>query len=445
MLSRNLLLFTFLLNITTIFAQPITIDKIVGVVGKSAIQYSDVEQQYMQYLMQMPTTSEDMKCEIFEDLLVQKLMVTQAQVDSIEVSPAEVEMQLDNKIDYFLSQVGSEEKLIASLGKSVLEIKRDMYQSEMDNLLMQRMRGEIVREVSITPKEVKTYYNRINKDSLPRIEAQFEVNQICIYPHLTEESVLDVRQKLLNIREKVINGSSFTTQAVLYSEGPSASQGGDIGWTAKAALDPAYAKAAFALKKGQVSKIVESSFGYHILQLIEREGDRVHTRHILMNPKISVEEKQKARNHLDSIVNLVRIDSLSFEQAAMRFSMDKNTIFNGGLMVNQQTQQTTFKVDDFDSREYYIVRNLEIDDISKPFESVDEHGKTVYKVFRLKTRTQPHVANLEQDFDIIKQYAVAEKQEKIFKEWINDKLKTTYVKISEPYNTCDFSVDGWKK
>lgn len=440
---------TFILALAANFSlatpQQITVDKIVGVVGNSAISYSEVEMQYQQYLMQMPTVSKNLKCEIFEDLLVQKLMVTQAQVDSLEVTPGEVEMQLNAKIDYYISQVGSEEELIKSLGKSIIEIKRDMYQSEEESILMQRMRSEIIKDVSVTPSEVKDFYKRIPKDSLPKIEAAFEVNQICIYPELSEDAVLEVRKKLLDIREKIINGSSFTTQAVLYSQGPSAPQGGDIGWNAKSELDPAYAKAAFALQEGQVSKIVESSFGYHLVQLIERNGDRIHTRHILIKPETTLEAKTKAQSRLDSIVGLVRSDSMTFEEAAMRFSMDINTVFNGGLMVNQMTQQTKFNIDDFDSREYYIVRNLDLGQISEPFESTDEHGKTVYKVFRLKTRTKPHIANLDDDYDILKQYAVAEKQEEVFKEWIIEKIKTTYISVKDPFTSCDFNIDSWKK
>ncbi len=423
-------------------SQPYVADKIVGVVGQSAILYSDIEEQYLQAKAQR--ISQD-RCEIFEDLLAQKLLVTQAGKDSIEVTAAEVEMELENRINYFINQIGTEEKLTEYFGKSLLEIKDDMRDAVRDQLLMQRMQANIVKEVTITPTEVKDYYNSLPKDSLPYIDSEIQIAQIMVYPKSDENAVFEVKDKLLELRERVLNGESFSTLAVLYSEGPSASRGGDIGWASRSDLDPAYTKAALALKNGQVSKIVETSFGYHIIQLIDKNGDRLHTKHILMKPQISADAKIKATRFLDSLAGAIRKDSITFKKAAFFFSADKDTRMNSGIRVNPQTQTTKFKVNEFSTSEYYIIRNLHEGEISKAFESTDDKGKTVYKIIQLKSRSEPHVANLKEDFNLLQQMATQNKQSKFIDKWVSEKAKTTYIRLEEPYNNCSFNLDVWNK
>lgn len=424
------------------FSQPYIADKIVGVVGQSAILFSEVEEQYLQSKAQGGSQT---KCQIFEDLLAQKLLVTQAGIDSIEVSVAEVEMELEQRITYFINQIGTEEKLVEYFGKSILDIKSDMRDAIRDQLLMQKMQGEIVSEMSITPNEVKEYYNNLNKDSIPYIDSEIEISQIVVYPRSDADAVFEVKEKLLKIRERVLNGESFATLAVLYSEGPSSSRGGDIGWASKADLDPAYTKAAMALKKDQISKIVESSFGYHIIQLLDKTDDRIKTRHILMKPKVSFEAKEKATNFLDSLTRSIRMDSISFETAAMYFSHDEDTRLNGGLRVNPYTQSSKFKVDEFETSEYYVIRNLKVGQISAPYESKDDKGKTVYKIIKLKSKSDPHVANLKQDFTLLKNMASQDKQSKIIDDWVRDKSRDIYIRLEPPYNECKFRVDVWHK
>ncbi len=421
-------------------SQPYVADKIVGVVGQSAILYSDIEEQYLQAKAQRITQE---RCDILEDLLAQKLLVTQAAKDSIEVTPAEVEMELENRINYFINQIGTEDKLIEYFGKSLLEIKDDMRDAVRDQLLMQRMQADIVKEISITPSEVKEFYNSLPKDSLPYIDSEIEIAQIMVYPKSDENSEFEVKEKLLELRERVLNGESFSTLAVLYSEGPSASRGGDIGWANKSDLDPAYTKAALSLKPGQVSKIVKSSFGYHLILLEEKSGERIHTRHILMKPKVSTNAKLKATRFLDSLAGAIRIDSITFKTAAYYFSADKDTRMNEGVRVNPQTQTTKFKVNEFSTSEYYIIRNLHVGEISKAFEATDDKGKTVYKIIQLKSRTEPHVANLENDFNLLQQMATQNKQNKYIDKWVSEKAKTTYIRIEEPYSNCSFKLDVW--
>lgn len=423
-------------------SQPIIADKIVAVVGKTTVLYSDIEEQYLQYKAQGQKVK---KCEILEELLAQKLLVTYAAIDSIEVSEGEVELELEQRMTYFINQIGSEEKLVEYFNKSVLEIKADMRDMVREQLLMQRMQSEIVKNISITPKEVKEFYNNLEKDSIPLVDSEIELSQIVRYPTSNEEQVFDVRKKLLDLRQRIMNGENFETLAVLYSEGPSASRGGDIGWNGKAELDPAYTKAAFALKKGQVSKIVESSFGYHLILLEDKTQDRIKTKHILMKPKISYEEKQKVQNKLDSLVRVIRLDSVDFETAAMYVSQDDDSRLNGGLRVNPKTLNTKFHIDDFSSKEYYIIRNLEIGEISQPFEAVDDKGKVVYKVFKLQSRSEPHRANLKQDFDLLKNMAIADKRNKLVDEWIKSNIEKVYFRIEAPYSDCQFRIKSWKK
>lgn len=443
-LLKLIIVFFFLSSSVFITAQPLIVDQVVGVVGKNQVLYSEIEDQYMQLQAQgvKPLPS---RCQILEELLSQKLLVNQAEIDSIEVAEGEVDLELEQRIDYFINQIGSEEKLIEYFGKSILEIKEDMRDAVRDQILMQRMRGEITKNASITPTEVKNFYNSLPTDSIPNIDSEVEISQIVIYPSSSESAILEVKDKLLKLRERIMNGDNFATLAVLYSEGPSASKGGDIGWAAKADLDPAYAKAAFALKKGQVSKIVESSFGYHLIQLLDRTDDRVWTRHILLKPKTTIEEKESAKSRLDSIVQLVRIDTLKFDEAAIIFSMDEETRLSGGNRINPSSGNTRFKLSDFDTKEFYILRDLKVGEISEPYEYIDSKGKVVFKCVMLKSKTDPHKANLKQDFDLIKQMALHKSETQIVDDWVRDKIKKTFVQVNEPYKDCDFRIEGWLK
>jgi len=423
--------------------QPYIVDNIVGVVGKNQILYSDVEDQYLQMMAQgvkpMPS-----KCQIFEEILAQKLLVNQASIDSLVLEEGQVEMELNDRINYFVQQIGSEQQLVEHFGKSVIEIKEDMRDLVRDQMLMQMMRREITSGLSVTPAEVRNYFNHMNPDSIPFIDSEVEINQIWIYPASSEQSKFEVRERLLGIRERIVGGDNFSSLAVLYSEGSTATRGGDMGWVAKADLDPAYAKAAFALKAGQVSKIVETPSGFYLIQLIERIDERIHVREILMRPKITFEAKLASQNKLDSIVNLVKSDSMTFEQAAVRFSQDEDTRANGGLMVNPYSGNTRFGLEQLNTKEHYIIRNLNVNDISEIYESVDAKGNLAYKVVRLKSKTEPHRANLKQDYELLKQITTQQKQNEIVDEWLADKIKSTYIRISEPYSDCDFRLKGWK-
>ena len=268
-----IIVFTLLLGFTAA-AQPLMIDRVVAVVGDYTILQSDIESQYLQMRAQRVTLP-DLRCNILRSFLEQKLMLDQAKIDSIEVSESTVNTELENRMQYFINQIGGQDELEAYFGKTILEIKEDFRESMREQLITQKMEQKITGDIKVTPSEVRKFYNGLNPDSIPTIDAQVEIQQIVAYPPLSEDAIFEVKEKLLELRKRIMDGESFETLAILYSEGPSASNGGDIGYKSRGELDPAYAKAAFALKKGGISKIVESEFGYHIIQLVDRKDDRV--------------------------------------------------------------------------------------------------------------------------------------------------------------------------
>jgi len=445
--SFSLFLITLVPCFQNTFGQSRVVDEVEAVVGDKRILYSDIEQNYLQLVAQGDKVDDNTKCIIFEQLLVQKLLLNQSEVDSIEVTDSQVENELDSRMQYFVNAIGSEEKLEDYFKKSTIEIKLDLRSEIKEQLLTRQMRSKITEGLSVTPSDVRAYYKSLPEDSLPYINAEVEYNQILIYPKSSEQAIIDVREQLLNIRERIMKGESFATLAVIYSEDPaSAVKGGDIGWAAKSELpDPEYAKAAFALKKGGVSKIVVSSFGFHLIQCLDRTEERIHTRNILLRPKIAPEEKTQAISRLDSLVRLVRLDSLKFELAAFLYSQDEDTRVNGGQAVNSNRGGIRWQMDEFEPAEYSIINNLKVGEISNPYQSVDTKGKLVYKVIWLKNRTNPHVGNLKDDYNLFKARTSQIKQNEIVNQWVEDKIKTTYIRISDKYKQCPFALKGWLK
>ena len=445
---RNLFKQLFVFSIFSIlpgsqlFSQKILIDKVVGIVGEYTILQSDVENQYLQYRMQ-GYNPPDLKCRIFMDFMEQKLLLNQAKLDSVEISETSVELSLEQRMQFFISQIGSEQELEDYFNKSMIEIKDDLRQALRDQMITQQMQMNITGEMTVTPSEVRKFYNSLPTDSIPYIDALVELQQIVVYPPLGEEAIFEVKEKLLDLRRRIMEGESFETLAILYSEDGSASNGGDIGYSGKGELDPAYAKEAFSLKVGGVSKIVESEFGFHIIQLIDRKDDRVRTRHILMKPRISLDARQKAISRLDSISDAIRMDSISFELAARLFSQDKKTAINRGLMVNPQDNSSKFELKQLETKDYVIARDLKLGEISDPFESVDENGKVVYKIIKLKTRTDPHRANLKQDYLLIQSMALNEKRNKAIDDWVVEKQTETFFMIDPSFMGCDCLQGKW--
>ena len=444
---QSILSLMLIFTIKFAIGQEIMIDRVVATVGDKIILQSDIENQVLQFLSQgIPTTS-DLRCEVLEELMIQKLLLTQAEIDSVEVGLSRLESELDRRLMYFVRQIGSEKKLEEFYDKSLLEIKEDFRPLIKEQLTTQIMQSNIIADINASPKAVQKYYKSLKEDSIPLVNTQYEINQILVYPPQNEEAKNAVREELLNLRQRIIDGERFSTLAVLYSEDPgSARRGGELGFRSKNELDPEFAKAAFRLKDdGGISRIVESEFGFHIIQLIAKESNQVNVRHILKIPKVDIKQKIAARNKLDSIRNLINADSLSFKLAALRYSEDDQSKLNDGLMVNPMNASTRFELDALPPQEFNVIKDLKVGEISKAFESVDLNGKIVYKIIRINKIIDSHRADLKNDYGLIEQMAVMDKQQKIIDNWINEKRSKTYIHIDESFIKCEFLKEGWIK
>ena len=447
-IKKTLFALIVLCTVSTVHAQDkMMIDRIVATVGDKIILQSDIENQVLQMMSQGYTASEGVECEVLEQLLIQKLLLTQAELDSIEVGYSRIESELERRLMYFVRQVGSEKKLEEFYNKSMLEIKEDFRPLIEEQIKTQMMQASLVSGLDVSPKGVNKYYKELPEDSIPMVNTQYQINQILVYPSQNEDAKNEAREKLLNLRQRIIDGERFSTLAVLYSEDPgSARRGGELGFRSRDELDPEFAKAAFRLSDdGGISRIVESEYGFHIIQLIARESNQVNVRHILVIPKVDIEEKLVARNKLDSISNLIKLDSISFKLAALRFYEDEQSRLNEGLMVNPMDASTKFTLDELATAEYNVVKSLKPGEISEPFESRDENGKLVFKIMRIKKEIESHRANIKDDYGLIEQMALMEKQLKVVEKWIKEKKKKTYIHIDESFMKCEFLDNGWIK
>ena len=413
------------------------LDRVVAVVGDFHVLQSDIEQQFLQLQMSQSYVNDEVKCEILDYFIEQKLLMSQAKIDSIEVSPGQVELSMEQRLQMFVNQFGSIEEMESYFNKSIYDIREDLRKTMREMMITNQVQQSIVGDLKITPSEVRKFYYSLNKDSIPVIDSDVKIAEIVVNPTQDEDAVFEVRERLLDLRKRIMEGESMSTLAILYSDDPSATSNfGEIGFRGKNELDPAYVQAAWSLKEGQVSKIVESSFGFHIIQVIERRGDRVNTRHILLKPKIGAAAKAQALAKLDSIRNEIMYDSLSFRTAAMMHSESEKTRANGGLVVNPANQASTFKLDELETKDYRTIRDLEVGEISQPYETTDEKGKLAYKIVKLISRTEPHRANLKQDYLLLQNMALEEKQNNAMQKWYKQKKQTTFIKIDESFKHC---------
>jgi len=432
----------------TTYAQDNIIDEVIAVVGDNAILKSEIEQQYQQALSEGVTFPGDIKCHIFEQSLIQSLMLNQADLDSVEVSQNEIVNQVDARMNYMIQQIGDKKKLEEYFNKSIIQIKREMMETVHKQMLAQKMQGEITKNIKVTPSEIRTFFKSLPEDSLPMVATQYELNQIVLYPRVEQEEIDRVKAQLREFQKEIKEGRDFATLAVLYSEDPgSAARGGDLGWMTRSQLIPEFASVAFNLtKKNKVSKIVETEYGFHIIQLIDRKGDRINVRHILIKPKISDKARKEALNKLDTIRTYILDGKLSFEEAALRFSMDKDTRANGGIMVNQKSGNTKFEISDIPPQMNKQIAKLKVGEISKPFKMMDEQkGKETYRLVLLKSKTAPHRANLRDDYQLLKGMLQNKKRQEKINNWIKQKQLTTYIKIDKKWLNCDFEYKGWVK
>ncbi|MFC2100623.1 peptidylprolyl isomerase [Bacteroidota bacterium] len=429
----------------TVKAQEKVADQIVAIVGGNIILFSDVENQYVQYRMQgeIKGTGPRIKCQILENFLFQKLLLNQAQLDSMEVSDEQVESELDRRLRYYIYQFGSREKFEEFYKKSVEEFKEEFKETIREQLLVQRMEAVITENVSVTPSEVKAYFNDIPEDSIPFIESEYEIGQIMKIPPVSETEKAKALEKLNLLRKRILDGEDFEALAGLYSDDPgSAEQGGKLPTFGRGEMYPEFEAVAFSLKSGEVSEILETKVGLHIIQMIKRKGEYVDVRHILIKPEVSAINLMNARLSLDSIVNLIDSDSLTFKEAADKYSDEENKT-SGGMMINQMTQTSKFAADDIDPAIFFVVDKMDVGDISKPVLMVTGEGRKAYRLLFLKSRTKPHKATLKEDYDRIQNAALEQKKYISIEKWIRNKIQTTFIHVVDDYDGCEFE-HNWK-
>jgi len=422
------------------------IDQIIATIGKQAILQSEVESQAMQMRAQGYYTSGDLECEVFEEILFSKLLVNQAILDSIEVNDSEVNAEMERRLNYFINQIGSEEKLEEYYKKPVADIKEEFRVVIKEQMLSQRMQQKITADLKVTPQEVKAFFKNIPEDSLPTINIEFEMEQISVSPKIEEMEILRIKDKLREYKERITQGESFATLAVFYSEDPgSATRGGELGFVSRGDLVPEFSAVAFNLKEGEVSKIVKTEYGYHIIQLVEKKGERINCRHILLKPKISPDEKKKARQRLDSVRTQIVTKEITFKEGCWKFSEDEDTRLNGGIIINPQTGNSKWEAGQLEPKLANAIQDLKVGEISTPFETVDASGQTVYKIVLLKTKTEAHVANLKDDYQRIQDLALEKKKTTFVDDWVSKKVKSTYLRIDDDYKNCAFKNPVWNK
>ncbi len=417
------------------------IDQVVAIVGNNIILESDVQNQYLNYRLQggIKGSISEVKCSILEDVMFQKLMVAQAEVDSIEVSDVQVEADLDRRLSGFIQQFGSQDKMEDYYGKTLAEIKAELHDIVQEQLLAQQVQSGIVTSVDVTPSEIRSFFKSIPNDSIPIIKTEYVIAEIVKNPPISIEEKLSVKDQLNDIRRRILDGSSFGTMAIMYSQDPgSAKNGGELGFYGRGQLYPEFEAVAFKLNEGEISNVIETEAGYHIIQMIERKGDYINVRHILRTPKVSPADLNKAKRELDSIALLIRSDSITFEEAVARFSEGENAN-NGGLMINPYTMSTTFEAEQLDPQVSFTIDRMNVGEISNPVPLKTEENKDAYRIMYLKKRTKPHKANLEEDYSRIREWALQNKQMKTISEWITDKASDTYIKIIDEYKDCEFT------
>ena len=416
-----------------------------AVVGNNIILRSDIEKQYNQALAQGESATDDLKCAVFDQLLLQKLMINQAAIDSLIVTDAQVDNELDKRMRYYVKQIGSEEKLEEYFHTTIIQLKSEMRDIIKEQITVQQMQQKITKDITATPNDVREYFNTIPADSVPYIDAEMEVAQIVRIPPVNDAEKKAVKAQLEEYRKAIVDGGDFAVYAALYSQDNStAKKGGDLGFFERGMMVPEFEAAAFNLKPGEVSPVIETKFGFHILQLIERKGEQIDVRHILLQPKISDEDLRRSVDFLDSIRSRIVLGSITFEEAAEKISDDEDTRYNGGLLINPETGTAHLSPDKMDRLLFFQVDTMPLNTVSQPLLMTTTEGKTAYRLVIVKSKSQPHKANLKDDYQKIQEVALSEKQNKAMSDWIDKKSKSTYIQINDTMNGCS-TLKHWFK
>ena len=436
----GIVFFSILSFITVAKAQPHTLDKIAGVVGGSIILQSDIEMKYAQYLIQGNQPNPSIKCYIVQQLFTQKLLAQQAVIDSVTVKDDEVDNELDRRMRGMTSRAGGTERLEQFLGRSVIQYKDEIRPELQEEMVANNMRRKITEKVNVTPQDVKKYFQSLKKDSLPTYNKEVEVGEISFSPKLNKEEKEMYKQKAEELRTRIKNGEDFGTLARLYSQDGSAPDGGDLGFADRNGYVKEFAAMAFKLKAGELSPVFETEYGFHFLQVIERRGEQVHVRHILIIPVITQASLDRAKAKADSVYDqLMTNKKIDFSTAASFYSDNKETKYNGGLMMNAEnveTRSTYIPTDRLDPQIALTIDTMKVGEISKAKLFTGADGKKSYKILLLKSVTDAHKANLGQDYPKLKELALSYKINRTVSEWFEKKRKETYIKIDPEYQSC---------
>lgn len=430
------------------YAQENVIDEVVWVVGDEAILKSEVEEARLNAQYEGRKFDGDPYCIIPEELAIQKLYMHQAELDSITVSEGDILPRVDAIENQYIASIGSKEKMEEYFNKTYSQIREQLRENIRVGATVQKMQQKIVGDIKVTPAEVRQYYKTLPKDSIPFIPTMVEVQILTLQPKVPESEIEDIKRRLREYTERVEKGeTSFSTLALLYSEDKnSAAKGGEIGFFGKGQLDPEYANVAFNLTDpAKVSKIVRSEYGYHIIQLIEKRGDRINTRHILLRPRVPDSAITAAQAHLDSIGNDIRDKKFTFDLAAQELSADKDTRNNYGLMVNQNDNTAKFQMEELPQEVAKMVDKMTVGEVSKSFTMVNKDGNEVCAIVKLKSRNNGHKANITDDYQNVKELMLNKKREEILNQWIAEKQRRTYIRINPNWQKCNFKYPGWIK
>ena len=442
------------------------VDEVIWVVGDEAILKSDVEAMRLQGQQDGMHWNGEPDCAIPEQIAVQKLFLNQAIIDSIEVTEADISQGVEQYLENMISVIGSREKLEEYHKKNISQIRADLRESYRERQMVQGMQQKLVKDLTVTPAEVRRYFKDLSQDSIPFVPTEVEVQIITQQPRIEQEEINRIKEELRDYTNRINKGdATFQTLARLYSEDPgTARRGGELDYTGRGTLDPAFANVAFGLTDPKkVSKIVESEFGFHIIQLIDKRGDKIKVRHILRKPVVSDDAIEKSLSRLDTVATALRqgeipemlkafvpaekrAEKFTFEDAVSVFSDDKDTRNNNGLMFNttQEGQRTSrFKLADLPPEVAKMVDTMQAGEVSQPFQMINERGKTVCAIVKLKNRTEGHKATITEDFQVMKNVVLAKRREQVLHDWVVNRIKSTYVRINDRYRNCNFEYEGW--
>ena len=425
------------------------IDKTIAVVGNEMISLSQLEQEILYMRMQGMYSDKNMRCEQLERMMDSKLFLMQARIDSLSVNQEMVNSSLEQRMAQIQTNFGGDDEVEKFYGKPIYKLRQEWRQQLEDMTLTQQMQQQIASSIpELTPHDVKKYISETDPEDLPMVPIKYQLSQICIYPD-RENANLAVKEKLLSIRERIINGEKFSTLARIYSEDPgSARKGGELGMASKSIFWPAFSDAAMSLKPGVISQIVETPDGFHIIEVLEKKGDMFNARHILIKPSYTDQDRQKAFATLDSLKTEIQNDAVTFELAAKFYSQDAQTKTNGGQMADPNTGSSYFEIDQLKPQDYAAIKDLKEGEISEPVESKDNEGRdgnTVYKIIRVDKIIPAHTASFDNDYSDLLEESRAKEQNAAIDEFIDGKIKTTYIVIDPLFKNCEFSRDGWNK